>query len=295
MSRFLALCLVMLSAFSPVAWSAEKDELFLIGFYVPGVRDVNQADLKISLQMWADEVGRVQGIQARTALYDNMQTMRNDVIAQRINMIVAPGMELAEAFSPDELAEGFSSTQKGTESGLALIVSKNSGIRQFSDLRGRHVLRQSNDRLAEIFLEMQCRQQAAVACRDYLSIDEVKRDMDSVYKVFFGKADAALVSLATLHIAAELNPQVNSRLSVVLDWKSSSVSYGMMTVYSEPDFRDRVMHGALQSIKTPRGRQIMEIFHTDNMVQVSSKDLRPFWQLNRDYLDLLNKKATRKK
>ena len=287
--------MIMLSTFSHAAWSAEKAELFFIGFYLPGVRDVNQADLKISLQMWADEIGRAQGIQTKMVLYENMQTLRNDVIAQRINMIVAPGMELAEAFSPEELAEGFSSRPAGTEVGLALIVAKNSGIRKFSDLRGKHVLRQSNDRLAEIFLEMQCRQQAGVSCRDYLSIDEVNRDMDSVYKVFFGKAEAALVSLSTLHVASELNPQVNDRLSILLDWKSSSVSYGMMTVYSEAGFRTRMILAALQSFKTPRGRQIMEIFHTENLEPVNSKDLRPYWQLNREYLDLLDKKTTRKK
>ncbi len=291
MSRWFAVLLVLTGCFSYPAWAAEDSELLVIGFYLPGIRDANQADLKISLGVWAEELGKAESMQAKSVLYDDMQLLQQDALAQRVNMVVAPGMEMAENFKPDDFAEGFAGQQRDTEQGLALIVAKTSAIHRFADLRGKQVLRQSNDRLLDKYLEIQCLKQAATACRDFLTVTEVRHDASAIYKVFFGKADAALVSLSALHAAMELNPQMAVRLLVLQDWRTRAMAYAMMTRFSAPDFRQRVIRSAIKLIKTTRGNQIMQIFKTDYLDQVSSQDLQPYWQLDREYQQLVRNKT----
>ncbi|MBK6744138.1 MAG: hypothetical protein IPG66_14675 [Hydrogenophilales bacterium] len=276
-------------------WAAQGPEPLNMGFYLPGIRDANLADVKVSLQLWAEEVGKPYKLQAKALTYDDMPTLYRDVVQHRVSIVIAPGMELAETFSPDELVEGFAGRRHGTDEGMALIVPRNSPVHKFADLRGKRLLRLANDRLAETFLEVQCRHQLALACRELFSMSEEKRDIQPIHKVFFGQADAALVSLSALYAASELNPQVAERLRIVLDWKTRALSFGMMTVYSTPDFRDLVLRAAMQASKTVRGKQILELFKTDYMDRVNKSDLEPYWHLRREHQELVNTKAARKK
>jgi hypothetical protein len=280
---------------APPGLAVQEAEQLTMGFYLPGIREANQADVRISLQLWADEVGRKYDIQARALTYDDMSALRQAVDRRSVNLVIAPGMELAEAFAPEELAEGFAGTHLGTEEGVAIVVAATAGLRRFTDLRGKRVARLSNDRLAEVFLEIQCRRQFGQACRDALQLVEEKRDIQAIHKVFFGQADAALVSISTLHAAGELNPQVRARLQTMLDWKTRSPSLGLMTRHASPAFRERIQRSALEAAKTVRGRQILEIFKTDIMETASANDLQPYWRLHHQYRELLDAKPTRKK
>jgi hypothetical protein len=290
----LCLCLAGIIGTPPLLAAAEPEPLNM-GFYLPGIRDANLADVKISLQLWAEEIGAPYGLQARALMYEDMHALYRDTMQGRVNIVIAPGMELAETFSPDEITLGFSGRRHSIEEGVALIVATNSGLRQFADLRGKRVLHLANDRLSETFLETQCQRQAASACSDWFILSEEKRDVQSVHKVFFGKADAALVSLSTLHAAGEMSPQVAERLRVMLDWKTTALSFGMMTTRSEPSYRDLVLRSAMQATKSVRGRQILELFKTEYMEQVSNIDLQPYWHLNHEYQDLHRAKTKRKK
>lgn len=288
------LSLILAALFGVPARAATDAEPLNMGFYLPGIRDANLADVKISLQLWAEEVGSPFGLLVKAHMYDDMHTLHRDVVQGRINIIIAPGMEMAEIFSPEEITRGFAGRRRNTEEGLALIVAKASGVRQFSDLRGKRLARLSNDRLVDVYLETQCQQQAGVACSNLFTISEEKRDVQSIHKVFFGQVDAALVRLSALHAASEMNPQIEARLRVLLDWKTTALSFGMMTVHSEPAYRDLVLRSAMQATKTVRGKQILELFKTDYMEQVSKNDLQPYWRLQREYQELTKSKATRK-
>jgi ABC-type phosphate/phosphonate transport system substrate-binding protein len=285
---FLA-CLVALC--SPASRAAD---ILNMGFYLPGIRDANLADVHITLQLWADEVGKAHGINATAYTYSDMAALYRDSMGGKINLIVAPGMEIAETFTPEELAAGFVGKHHGTSEGLALIVRANDDIRQFGDLTGKKVLHLSNDRLSSVFLENQCRQHAGAACADLFQVNEEKRNSQAIHKVFFGQADAALVSISALHAANELNPQIRQRLRSLLEWKTSALSYGLMSARTEMALRNRVVNSAMQATTTVRGKQLLELFKTDFMDRVSVQELKPYWQLHREHQASANRKARKK-
>jgi hypothetical protein len=270
----------------PVAAEPPPPDKLDMGFYLPGIRDVPQADLRVSLQLWADEMGGRYNFVAKAVSYDDIRALHRDMSAQRTHIAIAPGMELAEQFGPDEIAEGFAGMRKAIEEGLVLVTRKGAGFSRFADLRGKRVLRLSDDRLTEIFLEVRCHREVGVACRKLFQLSEEKRDIQSIHKVFFGQADAALVRRSTLHTAIELNPQIATRLAVLIDWKVRAISFGMMSTRSDPDYRRRVIRSAEEAAGTVRGRQIIELFKTDYMGRADKADLEPYWQLLREYREL---------
>lgn len=277
----------------PLGNSARGADALNMGFYLPGIRDANLADVKVTLKLWAEEVGKIYDIDATASTYADMASMHNDMLSGAINMVVAPGMEIAETFAPDELAEGFNGRHRGTGEGLALIVRAAGDIREFGHLRGRNVLRLANDRLSSVFLESRCRELARQDCADFLRIVDEKHNSHAIHKVFFGQADAALVSLSALHAAGELNPQVRQRLRILLDWKTSALSYGMLSARTPPNLRERVIDSALRVATTVRGKQILELFKTDYMERVDVHELQPYWSLHRESRDSAPGKSKR--
>lgn len=175
-----------------------------------------------------------------------------------------------------------------------MLVSNTAGIKSFADLRNKRLSRLSDDRLSDTFLEVQCIKAAGMACRDFLQIKEEKRDIQSVYNVFFGRADAALVSLATLRTANELNPQVGQRLHVLLDWKAKALIFGIVTRHTQDSVRNLILNSATEAMKTPRGRQILELFKTDFLEPIDAEALQPYWALLREYNDLRKARPVRK-
>lgn len=287
-ARVCLLCLLALLG-SPVRAADTLD----MAFYLPGIRDANLADVKVTLKLWAEEVGKVYDIDTLASTYEDMATLRRDMLSGKVNMVIAPGMELAETFDADELTEGFQGKHRGTGEGLMLIVRTDGEIRQFSQLRGRNVLRLANDRLSSVFLESRCRALVGLACADFMRVTDEKHNSHAIHKVFFGQADAALVSISALHAAGELNPQVRQRLRSLLDWKATALSFGLMSARTPPELRERVIDSALRVVSTVRGKQILELFKTDTMERVGVHQLQPYWNLHRESRDSAPGKSKR--
>jgi ABC-type phosphate/phosphonate transport system substrate-binding protein len=293
MSRSLLFGLLLTILAWPAGATPESVPLNM-GFYLPAIRDANMADLKVSLGVWAEEIAKPYNIKIRTTSYEDMDSMRRALDRAEFNFINAPGMELAELFRPEELRQGYARRHHGMDEGLVLLVAKNSAIQRFADLRGKRVVRLSDDRLSKTFLETQCLKTADQDCREFFTLSEEKRDILSVYSVFFGRADAALVQISTLRIAEDLNPQVAQRLRVILDWKASALIFGMMTRQSEERHRTLILNSVREVLKTPRGRQLLELFKTDYLEPVDADALKPYRALLREYNELHKAKLARK-
>ena len=288
-------CLLTAALVAEAAGVPTQQPIVKFGFYLPTNREANMADIKVSLQVWAEELAGTLGYRIVTTTYQNMAEVRAAVDRGELHFVNAGGMELAETFGPGELQRGYASHQQGADEGLALVARSDSGLTSFSELRSKRVSRLSNDRLAEIFLETQCLKTSKQRCNQFLTLAEEKRDIQSVYSVFFGKADAALVTLATLHTAIELNPQVATRLKVILDWKTTALVFGMMTRGADPAVINVMMGSVRETLKTARGRQMLELFKTDFLDAVDPSALNAYWTLLQEYRALEKAYGVRKK
>lgn len=288
-------CLLAVCLSARASGPTAESPLLKFGFYLPTIREANMADIRVSLQVWAEELAGSLGYRIVTTTYQNMAEVHAAAERGDLHFINAGGMELAEAFGPGELQRGYASHQQGADEGLALVVHSDSGLTSFSDLRNNRVTRLSRDRLAEIYLETQCMKAAKQRCSEFLRLTEERRDIQSVYSVFFGKSDAALVTLATLHTAMELNPQVGTRLKVIQNWRTTALVFGMMTRDADPAVINLMMGSVRETLKTARGRQMLELFKTDFLDAVDPGALNPYRALLQEYRALEKAYGTRKK
>lgn len=291
----LALIALVAGLVSPAAAATPEAVPLNMGFYLPAIRDANPTDLKISLTVWAEEIAKPFGVRIHTSTYEDLTAMRQALDRAELNFINAPGMELAELFAPGDIRQGYARRRHGIDEGLVLVVAKSSGLRQFADLRGKRVARLSDDRLAEVFLETQCLKVARLDCADLLVIRDEKKDIQSVYSVFFGRADAALVQMATLRIAQELNPQVAERFLPILEWKVPAMFFGMMTRHTDERHRALILDSIKEALKMPRGRQMLELFKTDYLEPVDADAIQPYRVLLQDYNALRKARGRRGK
>lgn len=282
---FFAALLLTLLAHWPVSAAPESVPLNM-GFYLPAIREANMADLKISLGVWVEEVGKPYGVKINASTFEDMGALRRALDRAELNFINAPGMEMAEMFAPDEIRQGYARRHHGVDEGLALVVNKASGIQRFADLQGKRLSRLSADRLSDAWLEVQCLKAASLECREFIRMNEEKRDIQSVYSVFFGRADAALVQIATLRTAIELNPQIGQRLTMLSEWKAKAVYFGMMTRHTDERYRSLILKSSREALKTPRGQQLPELFKTDYLEPVDADALKPYWALLRELQEL---------
>ena len=84
-----------------------------------------------------------------------------------------------------------------------------------------------------------------------------------------------------------MNPQIARRLTGIAEWKAKGLNFGMMTRNADPAIRDMFMQSVGEVIKSPSGRQILELFKTDSVVAVDASDLQPYRELLADYKALL--------
>jgi cytochrome c556 len=104
-----------------------------------------------------------------------------------------------------------------------------------------------------------------------------------------------LVTLATLHTAIELNPQVATRLKVIQDWKTTALVFGMMTKHAAPSDLNAMVGAVREALQSTRGKQMMELFKTDFVDPVEPSALNAFWALLQEFRALDKAYGAKKK
>ena len=164
--------------------------------------------------------------------------------------------------------------EAGAGDELVLAV-KEGGIGGISGLRGRAVILHEsiNSALAEPWLTVTLRKEGL----DTGSLSRLTRTPklnQAVLPVFFGQADACVVTRRGLAALAELNPQVGRKLKVLAaSPKAVSAFFGCRKDYPEhlkKEFFDRLL--ALRS--DAAARQIMTLFQASGFVALDAEGLR---------------------
>jgi hypothetical protein len=88
---------------------------------------------------------------------------------------------------------------------------------------------------------------------------------------------------------------VATRLKVIQDWKTTALVFGMMTHDADPAVINLMMGSVRETLKTPRGRQMLELFKTDFLDAVDPGALNAYWALLQEYRALDKAYGAKKK
>jgi ABC-type phosphate/phosphonate transport system substrate-binding protein len=274
-----ALILLLLSHGIKPGWATEVSgadgdpTLINISFSRTLFAGSNENDAKAAVKVYAQTLAEKNGV---TTGYDHLVLEDTNAIstALRLNQVDLLSVTAEEFFELE--AQGLSGPLLLTEvrgsftEQYVLLVRDASPIRSVTDLKGHNVnvaddLRSS---LALIWLEVLCQERGLGPATGALSkITRASKATQIVLPVFFGKADACVITRNGWEVMGELNPQVKKQLRAV---EQSPPVVPTVTCFRS-GFSERLKHRitevAVHSFNEPSFRQLMGLFKTDGFGQ----------------------------
>jgi ABC-type phosphate/phosphonate transport system substrate-binding protein len=261
-------------------------ETLRIAVHMGALRDASRADVEVSLKLWSEEMAKVLEVPAEMRLYTSLVELSSDMKDGRANFVIADGVNLLRHFEPEELVDGFGG-RGHTEDNLVLLVRKAAGIRSMKDLAGQRVVLLSGNEISDLWLETACLRALRQSCRQAaLTISKENRSAQQVLKLFFSKADAALVRGYAYELAVELNPQIRDQVQVIERIPIYPGALGLFSSRISLPFREYVI-GKIPTLQNyPRGRQIMEVLQAERIDRLPRTVLEPIRQLMYEHATL---------
>lgn len=248
---------------------------------------MSRAEVRASFDLWAEELAAKFEIPVKIYYYDDIRVMRQDFLALKINGVNVDAMTLARNFSPDELTEGFSVAMPGGWN-LQLLSASDGPIHGVADLKGKRVALLQQDATSALFLERICLQQYKVDCHHVFSeMETVPTDNQAVMRLYFARADLALVYHYGYKLSVDMNPQLKTRVGrVIAELPITSLYYAFFSPRVDPAFRQKALGIVPTMHLYPRGRQLLDIFKMDHLELAQPSELAPFSRLDREVVEL---------
>jgi hypothetical protein len=280
-SILLALALALMT-FSGAAACAEQ--VARLGMYLKIARDLNRADVRAAFDVWTGELTRKFQVPTQVRYYSDMPSLRRDFDSGVVNLVIADAMSFVRYFKADELADGFT-TKLQHDASLLLLAKPGSGTK--ADLAGKRVARIEDDDIETTYLETLCLRQHGKECADLsVTFVAVPTNHQAVTRLMFGQVDLALVNRHGYELAIELNPQLARAGEPVASLAFDTHYFGFFSACTDPEFRRFALRSVPETHLEPRGRQLLEVFKTDRVMLADPSALKPFYELERDYLAL---------
>jgi phosphonate transport system substrate-binding protein len=233
--------------------------------------DINGNDAKASVKAWAQQMADEMDVKVaiETRIESDLDRLRDDFAAGRIECMSLTTAEYLRI----ESSIGSGHIMLGEHSGSVsqqyiLVVSAQSPYRSVSDLKGATLTMYENPRtcLAPQWLDLLLAAEGRGGTTGFFSsIESSTKLSQAVLPVFFGQADACLVTRTGFDLMVELNPQVGTALREIA--RSPEV-VPMLVVFSDgvdPEMKRSALQALRNADKTASGRQLLTLFQTSGL------------------------------
>ncbi len=241
-----------------------------------------EKDVEVATKVWVEEI--LRDLHQHTfsfRFYDDIEELAADVAADRVDFIVADGLSFVRYFDLDKLADGFNAGALNREDSVYVVVIRaDEGIEGWHELKGKTFAVQENDPVAELYLQYRMRLHNGSEAKSLQRYE--KRDR-VLLKLFFGKADAAVVPKRQFELAVELNPQMGQRLKIMEVSQIPSYRFGLFRKALDPGFAKEVTDLAVAIDHDERGKQLLMIYQTEKLIITRVSDLEPIRRLDAAY------------
>ena len=279
---------------TPAAAQAPKPEMtytFRMGYSSETIADAGSDEATVVTGQLVERIARrILGISRPEALsFRDLDGLKNALREGQLDVVVVTADEYARLAADFDLDPALTAVRKGSDSfNIGVLVRRASGITSLVGLRGLAVLKSKDQsrHIQSVWLETEL-MKAGLASSDFFSsIKESRNPSQAIMSVFFGQADACVVSIPTFEIAAEMNPQLTAKLSIVA--RSADFSRGIVAFRADyPKVaRDRVYDAMLRLHEDAEGQQLMRLFRHDRMAPFRPELLESSRSLMADYARL---------
>ena len=257
--------------------------------------NLNENDARAAVKAWSELVAG----QSRMEVVGGPQVLESDEIVRAIANHLVDGFSITtpeyaklERFVDPVIFLDDATAKNGIE--YLLLVRQDSGIPDLAGLRGRSLLAfdHVSMTLAPAWLETTLAAASLEAAdRFFGRAAKSTQVSQAVLPVFFGRADACLVTRRAFDTMCELNPQLRQRLRILA--VSPPVVAALMGAHKDAPFeiKTNLRKALLELNQTPAGLQILTLFQSQRIVARDSAALRPSIELLEQYERLLARRA----
>lgn len=270
--------LFLLTSRVGVGASPERPVRIRLGLSETLFDGMNENDAKAALQAWTQSIAEASHLE----IDGTPQLMRSEEIVHAITnhlidgfTITAPEYAKVSRFLDPVLFTDANYAKNGLE--YVLLVRQDSEVHDLGGLRGHSLLvfQHADMCLATAWLEtLLASSNLDASDRFFGRVGRSGKAAQTVLPVFFGSADACLVTRQAFDTMSELNPQLRRKMRVLA--MSPKVVGALVALHKDsPDETKSKIRAALTGMHdSPSGRQILALFQSGPLVAVDSSLLR---------------------
>ena len=283
--------LLMAAAAGGQTYEAD-DDIFEVGYSASLFYDVDVNDARAATRVWLELFVRHVGEEStvQTSVLDGPEAIARAVERTEVDLVILSSVEYFQLRGRVPLVPLVTGSREGNISfEYGLLVRRGRGLQELADLEDRRLIIEIGGWgsipwmwLDAALLRADLRSGAAF----FAEVQEAKKVSQAVLPVFFGRADACVVSMESFATMVELNPQLGEALQVLR--RSPPFCRGL--VCAREDFNQiygNLLEESLASLHDqPEGQQVLTLFHTDRLVPFAPAQLEGIEALMVEYEEL---------
>ncbi len=294
--------IVFIILLSVNSYSQKLPKYYTIGIMKELFNDVNINDAGAACNIWLNEIRKLNksNYDLDLKIYENYNEVHEDLIKGNLAFLalnVVDFMQLKDKFSLDP--QFIASFKGDTEFRYLLLTSKDKNYKDIKDLKNLRIgiTSKYNNDIPKLWFDVFCAKNNISDIKSYFKeIITTPNESQLILNLFFGKIDACLVPEKIFRIMAELNPQMEARLTPL-----ASSPYYIFTImcftknYINEEDRKVFTDNALKMHELVSGKQIMMMMKINKLVLFHDTDLDSYRQLLEDYKKISGSKKGLKK
>jgi phosphonate transport system substrate-binding protein len=245
-----------------------------VGFGRTSFLNVNLSDAKAAFKAFTQTVGRENGYELDVVVhtYDSDEAFTSAVASHSLHLVVMVTWNYLSASLNEYIEPSFAAIESGHgPREYLLLVPTNSVYANVEDLRDKRVILLENANcelsrqwLQTLLLEHGVEEKAEIF---FERLEVETKAAKVLLPVFFGNADASVVSRPVFETMCELNPQVGRKLRsvAVSEPLVDSVIYLATDGWAKPKHRIDLIESLETLHKSPYGRQILTLFKVERL------------------------------
>lgn len=264
----------------------DSTSVLRIGFSSSMFAALNENDARAAVKLWGETVAREYDVPAdpQPLVLRTRGELRSALEGRAVDAFGLTVVEYDEIRQTAAADPVFAAVLGGRSAERYLLVANREGpVKGPADLVGRRlILHQGPPRLClvslwiESLLRDRVPSEASGIVRSAVSEARIAR---AVLPVFFGKAEACVVSRNGFESMCEMNPQVAQRLHVVAESEDLiPIVFGIRRDF-RPAYWEQLVRGLRDLNKSPAGQQVLMIFQSEKVVEVDAAALEPTFSL----------------
>lgn len=245
----IASCIVFFfSALFPIAHATEAwndpyiPDKVIFGHIISSFSELCTEKMKVAAKILFETRFREKypDCEARTVMFNDLESAIEAIHTNEIDGLVMTTLDFIRTRNTNGLIPIRNVSMGQTATASFVLVAHKNKFQSVADLKGGSIIldKGSHGEAAQMWIDTVLLSQSLSRSEGFFSsIETTEKPSQSVLKVFFGNADACIVTQQSFNIMQELNPQVGTRLSIIEE--SPRLYIGIFGINKNLDERKR--------------------------------------------------------